>query len=559
MRLFRAASLRAADAAAADAGVATTELMRRAGVAVADAALAGWPRASRVLIACGPGNNGGDGFVAAQRLAEAGLEVTVAELRPGAAKGDAAWARERLLASGASVTWWPTDAEAPPEALPVEAHDLVIDALFGTGLDSALRGPAVAWVEAIAGGGRPVLAVDVPSGIDADRARPPGPHVRADRTVQLAGAVPAALLAPARAAFGDWTVADIGIPDAILDAHADAHAVDSAWLRAHAPRRADEAHKYSVGTVLVVGGSRRYAGAPELTARGAYRAGAGLVTLVAPARAPAAWPEVVWEPPLQSEAPHACVARLMGDAAGARRAGAAVVGPGLEAEADEVARIVAALPGPLVMDAGALQPAVREAVHARAPDEHGRAVLTPHAGEAQRLLQALEAEQGNDASEPLEPRHEGQAEDADHDAGASIPEANRDPIAAALRLARAWNAVCVLKGAGTVIADADGRWTISAAGTPALATGGSGDVLAGVIAAFLAAAEMRASPASGDGSGTPDAWAASAAAVHLHGLAGSLAAAAGPGVIASDVAEALPAVRARHGERHGEGRGERRR
>lgn len=542
MRLFRAASLRAADAAAADAGVATTELMQRAGEAVAEAALSGWPRAARVLIACGPGNNGGDGFVAAQSLAEAGLEVTVAELRPGAAKGDAAWARERLLVSGAPVAWWPQGSDEPPEALPVEAHDLVIDALFGTGLGSALRGPAVAWVEAIAVSGRPVLAVDVPSGIDADRARPPGPHIRADRTVQLAGAVPAALLAPARAAFGDWSVADIGIPDTILDAHADAHAVDTAWLRAHAPRRADEAHKYSVGTVLVVGGSRRYAGAPELTARGAYRAGAGLVTLVAPARAPAAWPEVVWEPPHQGEPLHACVARVIGDGAGVRRAGAAVVGPGLEVEGDEVSCIVASLPGPLVLDAGALQPIVREAVRARAPDEHGWAVLTPHVGEAQRMLQALEPQGA------LEPQW---ASDAELDGGPAdvggdaVAEASRDPIAAAVQLARAWNAVCVLKGAGTVIADPTGRWTISAAGTPALATGGSGDVLAGVIATFLAAAEMRASVASAGGATPPDGWAASAAAVHLHGLAGALAADRGPGVIASDVAEALPSARLR--------------
>jgi len=539
MRLFRAASLRAADAAAAAAGVATTELMRRAGEAVAAAALAGWPRATRVLVACGPGNNGGDGFVAAQALAAAGLEVTVAELRPGAAKGDAAWARERLLACGAALTWWPQATDEPPAALPLEAHDLVIDALFGTGLTSALHGPAAAWVETIAASGRPVLAVDVPSGIDADRAQPPGPCVMAERTVQLAGAVPASLLAPSRTAFGDWTVADIGIPDAILDEHADAHAVDHDWLRAHAPRRADEAHKYSVGTVIVVGGSRRYAGAPELSARGAYRAGAGLVTLVAPARAPAAWPEVVWEPPQQDEALHACVARLVGGGAGARRAGAAVVGPGLEAEAAEVASIVATLAGPLVLDAGALQPSVRDAVRARAPDEHGRAVLTPHAGEAQRLLQAPKAQQA--------PEHQlnDSAADAGHDA--AVPEASSDPIAAALHLARDWNAVCVLKGAGTVIADANGRWTISTAGTPALATGGSGDVLAGVIAAFLAAAEMRASAASGEGSEPPDAWAASAAAVHLHGLAGALAAEGGPGVIASDVAEALPAARSRHG------------
>ncbi len=522
MRLFRAASLRAADAAAAAAGVPTNELMHRAGLAIAKAALRRWPQARRVLVACGPGNNCGDGFVLAQALAAAGRMVSVAELTPGVAKGDAAWARDRLLASDAQVGWLPAGSDRgggdPVADLPVAEHDLVIDALFGTGLSRGLEGTAARWVEAINTAGRPVLAVDVPSGIDADRAMPPGPTVRASLTLQLAGAVPAALLAPARTAFGETRVAPIGIPEHLLDAHADAQAVDAAWLRGYAPQRPDDAHKYAAGTVLVVGGSRRYAGAPELSARGAYRAGAGLVTLIAPERAPGAWPEVVWEPRASDESLAAAVQRVLSAAGGGRRAAAALLGPGLEATAGDLARTIEALPCPLVLDAGALHGAVRAAART-----HGGTVLTPHAGEAKRLLDAL-------------------ADDDRGEGDAHAPDARRDPIAAALRLAHAWHAVCVLKGPGTVIADPAGRWTISAAGTSALASGGTGDVLAGVIAAFLAAAHQAT-----DVGVTIDTWALSAAAVHLHGLAGTVAAERGPGIVASDVAEALPVARRRHG------------
>ncbi len=516
MRLYRAASLRAADADAAAAGVATTTLMLHAGLEVASVALRRWPHAPRVLVVCGPGNNGGDGFVLAQALAAAGRAVTVAELRPGGAKGDAAWARRRLVDAGVPITWFPAEGEpasAGPADLPVAAHDLIVDALFGTGLTRPLEGTGATWVEAINASGKPVLAVDVPSGVDADVAVPPGITIEAALTVQLAGAVPASLLAPACAAFGETRVVAIGIPEHVLEARAEARAVDEEWVRALTPRRAADAHKYAAGTVMVVGGSRRYAGAPELSARAAYRAGAGLVTLIAPARAPAAWPEVVWEPLERGEDLAAAVARVMRAPGGERRAGAALAGPGLEVGPDVMAGIVATLRGPLVLDAGALHPDLRSVVR-----RHGHCVLTPHAGEAQRLLEALPEGDGGTL------------------------HARRDPIGAALRLAREWQAVCVLKGPGTVIADASGRWTISAAGTPALATGGTGDVLAGVIAAFLATA-LRG--AAGDAGGA-SAWAVSAAAVHLHGLAGRRAAARGPGVVASDVVEALPTVRREH-------------
>ncbi len=509
VRLFRAASLRAADAAAAAAGVATTDLMERAGEAVAAAVLRYWPDADRVVILCGPGNNGGDGFVAARHLAQAGRDVRIAELKPGVRRGDAARAHAGLVDSGCAVTWLTSAAEPPPNDLPLGGVDLIVDALFGTGLTRPLEGRAAAWLAAVDVSGLPVLAVDVPSGIDADRAVAPGMCVRATRTLQLAGAVPASLLAPARAAFGHTEVVDIGIPSAILDDHADARVVDDGWLATYAPRRSDDAHKYRAGTVLVVGGSRRYAGAPELSARAAYRSGAGLVTLVSDARAPTGWPEVVWEPPQSSEGVTAAARRMLSAPGGERRAGVAVIGPGLEADAEAVAALIAVVRAPVVLDAGALLVGVCKAARA-----HGWAVLTPHTGEAQHMLDALA--------------------DAVDDPGDRV-SARRDPIGAALRLADAWGAVCVLKGPSTVIAAPDGRWTISAAGTSALATAGSGDVLAGVIAAFLAAPSAT------------DIWGSCAAAVHLHATAGVVAAERGPGVIASDVIEALPEALRRTG------------
>jgi ADP-dependent NAD(P)H-hydrate dehydratase / NAD(P)H-hydrate epimerase len=500
MRFFRAAGMRAADAAAADAGVDTYGLMRAAGAAIASELRRRWPAARRVCVLCGPGNNGGDGYVAALLLAHAGLRVSIFEGRSDPS-GDAGRARADLLAGRPEgVTIAAPNGHEPPGDV-----DVVIDALFGSGLARPLEGLPARWVEAVGRTDLPVLAVDVPSGVRADHAGLEGPVVRASATVQLAGAVIASALAPARAAFGAWTVVDIGIPEGILDAHAagmllGADDVPGSLADAFAPR-ADDLHKYQAGTVLIVGGSARYSGAAELAARGAYRAGAGLVTVVAEARSPSGWPEVIWEP-LAAGADAAERIRSIGS----RRAGATVLGPGWDADGAVLVAALEACEGPVVLDAGALAPELAETARRR-----GDTVLTPHHGEAARLLRA---------------------------AGIDV-DVGDDPVAAAEALARAWGAVVVLKGAGTVIADAHGRLALCRAGAPAMATGGTGDVLAGVIGALLA-----------QGRGDPDddgRFTRVAAATLLHGVAGELAAARGVGMVAGDLAESLPAARLRLG------------
>jgi ADP-dependent NAD(P)H-hydrate dehydratase / NAD(P)H-hydrate epimerase len=499
LRFFRAAGMRAADAAAAGAGIDSYELMRAAGRAVARALLERWPEARRVSVLCGPGNNGGDGYVAADALAAAGAHVTVFELRSDPGGDDARRARADLLAAGhARVRMAPEGAAPPGDA------DVVIDALFGSGLSRALEGRAAEWVRALEDSGHAVLAVDVPSGVRADLAGIVGPVVRARATVQLAGAVAASALAPARATFGDALVVDIGIPAHILDAHAAGVLVSADLVPDHIADLfeppADDLHKYRAGTVLVVGGSARYAGAAELAARGAYRAGAGLVTILGEARAPSGWPEVIWEP-----LAHAGDAAERIGALGARRSGAVVLGPGWDAPAPALLAALEAAEGSVVLDAGALQHEL-----AGLARERGDVVLTPHHGEAQRLLRA---------------------------AGSDV-DADVDPLAAAVELARAWGAIVVLKGAGTVIADAHGRVALCRTGSPAMATGGTGDVLAGVIGALVA-------PAEDAGDSAARRFTRVVAGTLLHGVAGEIAAERGVGMVASDLAEALPEARRR--------------
>ncbi len=489
MRLYTAGQMRAADAAAANAGMPAQLLMEAAGRAVADALLSAFPARRRALVLCGRGNNGGDGYVAARFLAAHGASVTVLELSAEPSGEDAATARRALLAHGLSPA--PLEPETLSEAL-VHA-EVVVDALLGSGLDRALHGALAELVERVKASGLPVVAVDVPTGISADATVPPGPFLPATVTVQLAGAKLASAFQPARAAFGESRVADIGIPARILEDASPVRLLDGATVAAWLPRRAPDAHKYSAGTVLVVGGSARYLGAAELACRAAYRGGAGLVTLAAEDRAPGGWPEVVFQPlSWQAEAPLAAL-----DDLDPKRAQALVVGPGLDPRALAwLPELLERASGPALLDAGALEPdpAVERAVRAR-----GDCVITPHVGEAARLLAVT-------SSEVL-----------------------GDPLESALTLARRFGAVCVLKLAGAAIAAPDGRLAVSTRGHPGMAVGGTGDVLAGLLGALLPAG---------------DAFERACLATWLHGRAGELAAGSlGLALVANDVVAALPDAR----------------
>ena len=491
MRLLTIAAMRQVDAAAIDAGVAGIALMEAAGAAVAGRAMSRLPEGGRVLVLCGPGNNGGDGFVAARLLAERGYAVDLRLFGDRTAlKGDAALAAEM----------WPGPVLAvEPEALP--PCDLVIDALFGAGLSRDLDGEARALIEAVNASGRPVLAVDVPSGIDGDSGAVRGVAIKAVETVTFVAFKPGHLLLPGRGLCGDLHLADIGAGDAALGAGLAASSPPlyrngpDLWAQAF-PRLTDASHKYTRGHALVLSGPATKTGAARLAARGALRVGAGLVTLASPEAAlaeNAAQLTAIMLRPCET-------ADDLDDLLTDERLNVVLAGPGLgtgEPTRERVA-VAAAAGRNLVLDADALTSFAGQAplLAAHIADGSAQAVLTPHAGEFTRLFSDTQAT----------------AEGADKVA--------RTRAAAALT-----GAVVVLKGADTVIASPDGRAAINDHGSPYLGTAGSGDVLGGLIAGLLA-------------QGMPP-FEAAAAGVWLHGDAGLRH---GPGLIAEDIPELMPAV-----------------
>ncbi|PZQ48604.1 MAG: bifunctional ADP-dependent NAD(P)H-hydrate dehydratase/NAD(P)H-hydrate epimerase [Rhodovulum sulfidophilum] len=477
--------MRAADAATIAAGTPGIELMEAAGRAVAAAAAALAP-AGPVLVLAGPGNNGGDGFVAARLLAAAGRDVTLALL------GDRA--RLRGDAALAAARWDGPTIRATPE-LPRSA--VIVDALFGVGLDRPLEGQAAAIVAAVNAARAPVLAVDVPSGLDADTGQPLGPVVEADATVTFFRKKPGHLLAPGRALCGTLELAQIGIPETVLaETGIEGHENTPALWDHALPRPGPAAHKYTRGHAAVVSGPATRTGAARLAAGAALRAGAGLVTLASPGSALMVNAAHLTAVMLARADTAEDLAALLADP----RYTAAVLGPGMGAGAEPRALTQAALAAPaaLVLDADALTQ-FREAPGALFDAIGGRAapvVLTPHDGEFARLFPDL----------------------------ATVAGKTGRARAAAARS----GAIVVLKGSDTVIAAPDGRLAINANAPPWLATAGSGDVLAGIIGGLLA----QRVPA----------FEAAAAGVWMHGAAANEI---GPGLIAEDLAPALrPVLRA---------------
>jgi NAD(P)H-hydrate epimerase len=485
--LLTNAEMREADARTIEAGTPGLTLMERAGQAVAEAA-GRMPAASGgILVICGTGNNGGDGFVAARHLAQQGHNVGVAVLGPPhKLKGDAA---EAFAAWTGPVV--PTDELAPSRA------GLLIDALFGSGLDRDLEDEARGVVERMNAARRPILAVDIPSGIDGDTGEVRGVAVKATRTITFARRKPGHLLYPGRAHCGPVEVADIGIGDGTIigiDSRIFANHPDL-W-RSTFPRPQADAHKYHRGHALVLSGDATHTGAARLAARGALRVGAGLVTLGSPTgalRVNAAHLTAIMLSPC--DRPSDLAELLWGG-----RFDALALGPalGVGETTEEMVKVALGSGRACVLDADALTSFSGRAVElAGVVDSQARpVVLTPHAGEFVRLFDGQQA--------VLE-------------ASSKLEQARR---AAAL-----CRAVMVLKGADTVIAAPDGRAAINQNGTPYLATAGSGDVLSGIIAGLLT-------------QGMP-AFEAALAGVWLHAEAGSRF---GPGLTAEDLPEMLPGV-----------------
>jgi NAD(P)H-hydrate epimerase len=476
LALLTPAQMGEADRASAAAGVGGPALMEAAGGAVAVAVGARWPMRP-VLVLCGPGNNGGDGFVVARHLRAAGWPVKLALLGSrDSLKGDAA---------GAAGRWTGELAPFTPESL--DGAGLVVDAIFGAGLSRVLDGEALRLVEAMKASRLPICAVDVPSGLDGATGEVRGAAARADLTVTFFRKKPGHLLYPGRGICGDLVVADIGTPVAVLEAIApDTWENDPGlWLDGY-PWPQPEGYKYTRGEVLVLGGEAT-TGASRMTAHAAARAGAGLVTLAAPA---AAWSVYA------ASLTNAIVRSVHGDAdwlallADARR-NAIAIGPGAGVGASTRQYVIDALATrrATVLDADALT-SFAEAPETLFRAISGPCVMTPHAGEFKRLFSV-----------------------------------DGDKLERTRAAAKRAGAVVVLKGPDTVIAAPDGRAAINANAPPQLATGGSGDVLTGFVAGLLA---QGMAP-----------FEAAAAAVWLHGAAASEF---GLGLVADDLPEALPRV-----------------
>jgi NAD(P)H-hydrate epimerase len=508
--ILTADEMRAADAWAILHGVPGATLMDHAGQAVARAIESRFGREKRVAVVCGLGNNGGDGFVIARVLKSDWTKVFVIG-DPEAIKGDARHHYDRLRKERARlpVTVIGTGAEWSEKAAEFSRCTLVVDALLGTGSQGAPRGLAPQVIESIrrerARGAR-VVSVDLPSGIPADGGAFDWPAVEADLTVTFAAKKPGLVFAPTAELAGTVVVAPIGIPDEALrfsDRGFRLLELEASDARAAFPPRKKDSHKGDFGHVLVVAGSVGKAGAAILSARGAFRAGAGLVTVASVGEVcrmvTMAQPEVMTESlgeVAQCGDASRAAARVLEIAASMD---AVVIGPGLgrsEKTQDFVLDVVARCGRPVVIDADGLF-GLRAQALSRIAQRDQPAVLTPHPGEMARLL-GLEKE-----------------------------AVQKDRVKALRRAVSETRSTAVLKGRHSLVGSPRSEVWLNPTGSPSLASAGTGDVLAGVIGALLARG-VSADLAAGAG-------------VFVHGLAGERAGKRRPwGVVAGDVIDALP-------------------
>jgi hydroxyethylthiazole kinase-like uncharacterized protein yjeF len=464
-----------ADRRAVAAGVASRDLMENAGSAVASAIVDRWSKRP-VTVLCGPGNNGGDGFVAARHLAAMGWPVRLALLD----------AKNRLTGDArANAARWTGSVEPMAPAI-LDGAGLVIDALFGAGLDRALEGAVVGILAAAAAHGEPIIAIDVPSGLMGDTGASLG-AVPAALTVTFFRKKPGHLLLPGRQLCGEVVVADIGTPVNVIDMIAPDifENAPSLWVDA-LPVLTDGANKYSRGHALLWGGYPT-TGAARMAARAAARVGAGLTTIAVEDVALPVYAGAVTSIMVHPVAAQRDLDTLLSD----QRISALLIGPGAGVTEETRTRALAMLATgrPVVLDADALTVFRDDLVSLRRAIV-GPCVLTPHEGEYARLF-----------------------------------ETGGDKLSRARDAARRSGAIIILKGSDTIIAAPKGDAIINSNAPPTLATGGTGDVLAGIVLGLLA---QRMTP-----------FLAAAAAVWFHGAA---AAEFGPGLLAEDLPDCLPAV-----------------
>jgi NAD(P)H-hydrate epimerase len=499
MQVLSAAEMQACDRATTERfGIPSIELMRNAAASVVAFARSQFPRARRVTVLCGRGNNGGDGMMAARLLASAGLEVTTLLVgsRDGL-KGDAAIAWQELTSPMYGLVQVINAAEDFERNNNALQADLIVDAVLGTGFKPPLKGLALAALDWLKQSRAPILAVDLPSGwpADATDASPDGPVFPADAVITFTAPKPAHV-------FGQLTrgwdqpvvVAPIGSPVEAIVSSLQLEWAGSAAALTHAPRSA-VSNKGNFGHVLVIGGTfgsaGGKAGAPAMTSLAAMRAGAGLVTAAVPAPAlpvvGAIAPELMTWPLEASAAGHVAEENLAPDRVAALMAGKTVlaIGPGLGQSPESIKFTTGLLSStdlPAVIDADALNILAAKPVLLAKLARKGKRtlVLTPHPGEMARL------------------------------AGMKTAEVQANRLETARDFAQRMAVTLVLKGARTLIAHPDGRVAVNTTGNPGMAKGGSGDLLTGLIAGLMA--QFSRDPAR-----------AVEAAVYLHGLAGDLA------------------------------------
>lgn len=484
MDVLSVSEMTRADEAMIARGESGFQLMQRAGQAVARAAVALAP-SGPILVIAGRGNNGGDGFVAATELAASGRDVSIILLCDRATlKGDAALA---------AAAWKGAVLPCDPNA--IGKPSLIIDALFGTGLNRAVKGDPHAMIAAMNTNGAPILSVDLPSGIHGDTGEVLGIAVNATRTVTFFRRKPAHLLLPGRLHCGEVIVADIGIAADVLDEIRPQtfENVPELWADAFPVPQID-GHKYARGHALVVSGDLASTGAARLAARAALRAGAGLVTVASPTDALAVNAAALTSVMVRVTDSVQQFTELLND----KRLNSIVIGPGagVGERTRNFVRAALTMRRGLVLDADALTSFAddpKELFAAIKKQTDPQIVLTPHDGEFKRLFGDLDASQSK--------------------------------LQRACAAAQKSGAIIVLKGADTVVASPDGRASIAANAPPWLATAGSGDVLAGMIGGMLA-------------QHVPS-FEAACIGVWMHGEAGHVF---GPGLIAEDLPDVLPEV-----------------
>jgi NAD(P)H-hydrate epimerase len=493
VHILTATQMKAIDRRATERfGIPSIVLMENAALAVADAIAGHYPDCDRAAIFCGIGANGGDGFAIARHLEQRGIVPGIFIVGDRKKIGGDAAANLVICERLALPLYDVTDDESLNEALVHAADaDLIVDAIFGTGLDRAPEGLYAETITSINEMGLPIVAVDLPSGANASSAEPFEPCVRAALTVTFAAPKICHVFEPAAVSCGEVIVADISIPSAALeDENVTLALTTQADVRPHIAARLAATHKGTYGHVAIIAGSPGRSGAAVLAARGAIRSGAGLVTVATDAETA----KLVNAGSIESMT-------FSGDdvASFAGSKDAALIGPGLADDEESYARVrklVEKIELPLVIDASALN-AFAGRTDALNPDRRPR-VITPHPGELARLL------------------------------GSTAKEINTNRIDAAREAARATGCIVVLKGFQSLIADPEGHVNVNPTGNPGMATGGMGDVLGGMIAALLARGI--------------DSFNAAVAGVYLHGFAGDMLKdeMGDIGLTAADLAERIP-------------------